>query len=663
MGVQARYPHRVATAAALALPLLLVASCATPPPPQPPPSISFQYQGPESGIDRHSTTYSIAVSDLDGDADDDLLVGNHGSPPTLYLNTGQQGRFVEQSVLLGIGRHRDRHGFTVVDIDNDGDRDILYAGGGADGVGRGLPNGVHNNLLAQTGQLAFEDVTQGSDTGPRTMRARHFFPIASASGEHVEFYLTSLHKRRATKNLYIANRSQPGDIKLVAVPDSPLNLGFESEGKDLFFDFDRDGLTDYLHVGAGRTMLLRNDGDAFVHMPSAIDDLDNVVSAVTADLNNDGFPDLYLGSSAGNGPRVGNSDQFSHTNSRLHFSVARHYQDTVDAIVITSPATQMAIDFVYHVPQVARRRVDVSDIYLGARAINPSSRRAVITASEAAGKPVSMAKAGTYIWHDAVNSQWHVHWRHDRRIRFRHKGVIELQPITHVSPVGLEKEDPEPVRDYVLLNEGGNSWRQAGAPMREHDKTTNYLAAADFNNDGLVDIAGTRAGDEAELNGVPFILLNRGDMQFTAQSLPVVEAERIYRGDIIVHGFFNGDRLPDIFYSNGHGLKPLASGPYSLWLNTTATSHDALVLSLQGAGANRDAIGAQLELYDADKALMGYRELGANFGRGQGSALVHFGLGDKPAPFLLRITWPGGSRPQEVSFESGGIHRIMQASP
>ena len=42
----------------------------------------------------YTPTFSIVVSDIDGDEVDDLFVGRHGYPPTLYLN--KHLKFVEQ---------------------------------------------------------------------------------------------------------------------------------------------------------------------------------------------------------------------------------------------------------------------------------------------------------------------------------------------------------------------------------------------------------------------------------------------------------------------------------------------------------------------------------------------------------------------------------------
>ena len=100
-----------------------------------------------------------------------------------------------------------------------------------------------------------------------------------------------------------------------------------------------------------------------------------------------------------------------------------------------------------------------------------------------------------------------------------------------------------------------------------------------------------------------------------------------------MHGFFNDDGLPDLFYTNGDGLMPSHRGPYQLWFNSSDSPGGYLILELEGGTSNRDAIGAQVELRDAAGALLGYRELGPAYGRSQDTHKLHFGLADHPGPF------------------------------
>ena len=187
------------------------------------------------------------------------------------------------------------------------------------------------------------------------------------------------------------------------------------------------------------------------------------------------------------------------------------------------------------------------------------------------------------------------------------------------------------------------------------------MTAADFNNDGFVDVAGIRTTEEGDYNGSPFILLNHGNSKFSMHDALHSEEDDIFRADLIVHGFFNRDGLPDLFTTNGFGLLPSWDGPYQLWINNGDNSNGYLLLDLEGTTANRDAIGAQIELFASDGERLGYRELGPNYGRGQDTHKIHFGVGKAKGPFTAKIRWPDQHSDQEVVLEKTGFHHIKQS--
>ncbi len=619
------------------------------------PPVQFTDHTRNAGLVRYAPSFATVATDLDNDGLDDLFVGHHGHPPALFLN--RDGRFIEQPLPAPLTGFDDRHAYTFVDLDNDGDRDFIYAGGGADGIGAGSVNRVFRNELVERGSLAFTEASADSDIAYPRWRARVFHPIASPDGTHVDLYLTAIHKRRdESTNLYVTNRSTPGRLALQVARDAPLNARITSDGRDLVFDYDRDGDPDFLSIATERAALYRNNNGRLEHVSSIIDGLRKVRSGAVADFNNDGYPDLYLGATASHS----GGDNISSNRDEIHFVVERQARDPEDALSFTATSDTLRFDFVQHIASEGRARVDASDIFIGRGGMHPKQRRGQLTHSEAAGKPADMRSPGTYLWREEDTGTWQVVWRHDEQLPAKSKGIIYGEGISLLGTAGMEERPLDEVQDYLLINRQGRGWHLLAPEQLRHREWTNYLTAADFNNDGLIDIAGVRSRDQGRPNGEPFLLTNQGDLQFTFEHILANAQDDIFRADAIVHGFFNNDGLPDLFFTNGFGLMPGHVGPYQMWLNSTPDPGAHALLVLQGTRSNRDAIGAQVELYNAAGDLLGYREIGPGFGRGQDTLQLHFGLGSYDGALEARVRWPGAADPQSFALAGPGKHILTE---
>jgi len=637
---------------------VFAAACQRNPAPGPPPPVQFENLTEAAGLLRYSPTFSAVVADIDNNGSDDIFVGNHAYPPFLFLN--EAGVFREASELVPLDNRLDRHGFTFVDLDNDGDRDFVYAGGGADGIGRGVANAGYRNLLVETGSLAFSQGFDDADIGYRMWRSRQFLPLPNRDGSLVDLYLTSLHKRRVdTTNLYFTNTSADGSISFAVDGNSSLNRRFESRGMDLFFDYDRDGDVDFLRIGEHRARLYRNDGGTFSHIESEVDEVRAVHAATVADFDNDGYPDLYFGALSG----YTDSDNVSANAGEIHFSIVDQAGDAFDEIVFSVDEAKVAIDFREHYSDQGRSRTDPGDIFLGKGKDNPARRLAVIGGRQATGRPEVFDRDGTYLWHDPDSERWHLRWQHAAPESGGAKGILYGTGIRLLEHRDREAEASRQVRDYIVMNRTGGAWQVLDLPLLHHAEWTNDVTAADFNNDGFVDIIGVRSRDIAEENGTPFIVINHGDGEFSRQEILDNAEDDIFRADLVVHGFFNGDGLPDVFYTNGAGLLPSHRGPYQFWLNRGDPALGYLLLELEGTAANRDAIGAQVELYGPGDQLLGYRELGPAYGRSQDTHKLHFGLGSRQGPFSLHVRWPGQAEIQVVDVAGPGSLHLRQGLP
>ncbi|MXX75806.1 MAG: tetratricopeptide repeat protein [Holophagales bacterium] len=87
----------------------------------------------------------------------------------------------------------------------------------------------------------------------------------------------------------------------------------------------------------------------------------------------------------------------------------------------------------------------------------------------------------------------------------------------------------------------------------------------------------------------------------------------------------------------------------------------ALRLEGDGAGTNRDAVGARVEIPTSSGILRRSVRAGEGF-LSQSSRWLHFGLGDGEVSGPVSVHWPGGGSETFASVEAGGRYRIVQGS-
>lgn len=103
-------------------------------------------------------------------------------------------------------------------------------------------------------------------------------------------------------------------------------------------------------------------------------------------------------------------------------------------------------------------------------------------------------------------------------------------------------------------------------------------------------------------------------------------------------------------------------GPLLLYRNTPNPENAWIAFDLQGTASNRDAIGAQVELYWS-----GRRQLQQVFGgiafSAQNGSRLHFGLGRDPQLEKAVIRWPSGKTQTIEELEINRLHTIVEPGP
>ena len=181
-----------------------------------------------------------------------------------------------------------------------------------------------------------------------------------------------------------------------------------------------------------------------------------------------------------------------------------------------------------------------------------------------------------------------------------------------------------------------------------HPSTAWHAQFADVNHDGLADLFIVKGNissmpDFAALDPNNLLLQQADGLFFEAGSLAGIASVRRGRGGMLVD--LNGDGLLDMLVVNrwdgaqlwrnvgaGTSAKPL---PMGHWLQ----------LRLQQTGANRDAVGAwvEVDLGDATTPRVIRQELTVGGGHASGhSGWMHFGLGNlsDSRTVKLRVQWP-----------------------
>lgn len=103
------------------------------------------------------SSQDIKAADLDGDGDLDLVVGNESGRNRLLLNDGA-GKFADAAANLPIPYQEETREVLLVDVDNDGDRDIVFCNLTCNACGTFTRN-PQARLLINDGKAKFTDET------------------------------------------------------------------------------------------------------------------------------------------------------------------------------------------------------------------------------------------------------------------------------------------------------------------------------------------------------------------------------------------------------------------------------------------------------------------------------------------------------------------------
>ena len=433
-----------------------------------------------------------------------------------------------------------------------------------------------------------------------------------------------------------------------ATATSGIASGINAYGVSVI-DYDLDGDDDLMIAAStDESKLYSNAGDATftdVTTQAGLNITGNFATAIWADINNDGYPDLYAGNRRSGSSRLylnrgGTFEDISDMSGldlELEVGSAAWGDFNNDGKVDLFIATRDSTDALY-LQTGEGEEVVFSD---------------VATSLGVLGDSWSVAMQATWIDYDG-DADLDLFCVHDGLYRNR-MYANENAVFTNVAEeINIASAGAGSGMGVSWADVDGDGWEdvyisrigRAGFFRNKGDGTFEDIAEAsgaepngmswgsvfeDFDLDGDRDLF---VGSTFTFDNTPPILYeNDGTGTFTNVA---IAAGLTFMPDTFgaASGDFNGDGLPDIFMTDGRGNSRLL-------LNTTKTNGGWLRINLEGDRSNRMAIGATVDVHIGDSKIRRTLFAGDSY-CSQSTPQMQFGLAEGAVVDSVTVAWPSG---------------------
>lgn len=264
--------------------------------------IDFDYEGLISKMLSQEGP-SLAVGDINGDGNEDVFIGGaKGQSGKIYLNKGNNNFSVTPQKVLEADAIFEDTASSFLDVDNDGDQDLLVGSGGNE---RTSPDNYKNRLYLNNGKGGF-------------IKSSVSIPSSSTNVSVIAPYDFD---QDGDIDVFVGSRSVPGVYGI-----DPKHMLLENDGRGNFVnvidkkafklnatgmitdavweDIDNDGKKDLIVIGDWMApQIFKNTGRRLAVFKSNLTDYTGFWNSVQCvDLNNDGKKDFILGNKGTNFP-------------------------------------------------------------------------------------------------------------------------------------------------------------------------------------------------------------------------------------------------------------------------------------------------------------------------------------------------------------------------
>ncbi len=570
---------------------------------------------------------SISAGDFDNDGDQDIVIASTVNGLYFYRNDGS-GRFTAVPNDIGKISQLPIFNAALVDIDNDGWLDLFLTT-----YQRGnyvLPN--------RSGQFSSEDLYSVANRQDALLTLAASFGDVDKDGDldvAIGNWAAGWYRRipgEESRNRVIFNDNGrlsgdnfaelpglPGETLTILLTDldgdrnADLLVGNDFEMPDIF----------YIGDGAGGFKQITREDDRIPMTTTT------TMAVKTADLHNDGSPEIYLAQIAGRSSGV--SEKLKMRPLSLYCSEIERDADRT----------------------VCEKNMAIKTWYKSGNNFDPT----FASECEKLDGAYKQECKGMLVKDLAIQNQDPALCEliPAEQLKPRQYCDIHFQPIRQPSQEEMEASIHQIKRRNVLLtpDKNGTYAEVAEAQGLDVGGWSWDVKIADFDNDGFQDVYivnGTWVPNEVSPSNLFF--RNNGDGTFTEESGPFGLEDYLITAAAVSVDFDNDGDLDIV-------TMPV-NGPIRSFINNSQRGN-AIAFAFEDEIGNRNGIGNLVEITDANGNVQ-TRELQSGGGfMSFDAAIAHFGLGDTAAVKKVTVRWADdGETVLEQELAAGAIYRIRR---